>query len=180
MNGSGISWAMCKSTPRLRQITMPASHHSVFTGRMPFLPPNQQRQSTEGIQSSSCYQWYILIGTQWYQLPEFIPSNSNSRPQLHQHFCLHSTCHLNNETFPLAPVALKPISTLVCPVLVTRCTQPLQTNVFITLYMLPFIALHFLYPLLTTSSLLNYYQCLYHLHHMAILQPSALPSAIPQ
>jgi len=25
------------------------THHSVFTGRMPFLPPNQQRQSTEGI-----------------------------------------------------------------------------------------------------------------------------------
>jgi len=28
---------------------MPAPHHSVFTGRMPFLPPNQQRQSTEGV-----------------------------------------------------------------------------------------------------------------------------------
>jgi len=28
--------------------TTPTSHHSVFTGRMPFLPPNQQRQSTEG------------------------------------------------------------------------------------------------------------------------------------
>jgi len=29
--------------------TMPTSHHSVFfTGRMPFLTPNQQRQSTEG------------------------------------------------------------------------------------------------------------------------------------
>jgi len=28
---------------------MPAPHHSVFTGHMPFLPPNQQRQSTEGI-----------------------------------------------------------------------------------------------------------------------------------
>jgi len=27
---------------------MPAPHHSVFTGRMPFLPPNQQCQSTEG------------------------------------------------------------------------------------------------------------------------------------
>ena len=26
----------------------PMPHHSVFTGRMPFLPPNQQRQSTEG------------------------------------------------------------------------------------------------------------------------------------
>jgi len=28
---------------------MPAPHHSVFfTGWMPFLPPNQQRQSTKG------------------------------------------------------------------------------------------------------------------------------------
>jgi len=33
---------------RSRQITTPVPHHSVFTGRMPFLPPNQQRQSTEG------------------------------------------------------------------------------------------------------------------------------------
>ena len=48
MNGSGISWAICKSAPRSRQITLPAPHHSVFTGRMPFLSPNQQRQSTEG------------------------------------------------------------------------------------------------------------------------------------
>jgi len=31
-----------------RQTTTPAPHRSVFTGRMPFLPPNQQRQSTEG------------------------------------------------------------------------------------------------------------------------------------
>jgi len=27
---SGISWAICKSAPRPRQITTPASHHSVF------------------------------------------------------------------------------------------------------------------------------------------------------
>jgi len=37
-----------QSAPRSRQITTPAPHHSVFTGWMPFLPPNQQRQSTEG------------------------------------------------------------------------------------------------------------------------------------
>ena len=49
VSGSGISWAICKSAPRYRQITMPAPRHSVFTGQMPFLPPNQQRQSTEGI-----------------------------------------------------------------------------------------------------------------------------------
>jgi len=31
---------------------MPAPLRSVFTGRMPFLPPNQQRQSTEGTEES--------------------------------------------------------------------------------------------------------------------------------
>ena len=48
VSGSGISWVICKSAARSRQITTPAPHHSFFTGRMPFLPPNQQRQSTEG------------------------------------------------------------------------------------------------------------------------------------
>ena len=47
--GSGISWAICKSAPRSRQINAPAPHNSIFTDRMPFRPPNQQRQSTEGI-----------------------------------------------------------------------------------------------------------------------------------
>jgi len=28
VSGSGISWAVCKSAPRSRQITMPAPHHS--------------------------------------------------------------------------------------------------------------------------------------------------------
>ena len=41
VSGSGISWAVCKSAPRSRQITTPAPHYSVFfTGRMPFLLPN--------------------------------------------------------------------------------------------------------------------------------------------
>ena len=30
VSGSGISWAICKSAPRSRQITMPTTHHSVF------------------------------------------------------------------------------------------------------------------------------------------------------
>jgi len=46
VSGSGISWAIYKSAPRSRQITTPAPQF--FTGGMPFLPPNQQRQSTEG------------------------------------------------------------------------------------------------------------------------------------
>jgi len=48
VSGSVISWAICKSAPRLRQITVPAPHQSVFTGRMPFLPSSQQHQSSEG------------------------------------------------------------------------------------------------------------------------------------
>ena len=56
VSGSGISWAICKSAPRSIQITTPAPHHSVFcTGRMPFLPPSQQRQSTEGISTEGIY-----------------------------------------------------------------------------------------------------------------------------
>ena len=47
--GSGISWTICKSFAlRSSQITTPVPHHSFFTGQMPFLPPKQQRQSTEG------------------------------------------------------------------------------------------------------------------------------------
>jgi len=30
VSGSGINWAICKSAPHSRQITLPAPHHSVF------------------------------------------------------------------------------------------------------------------------------------------------------
>jgi len=44
VSGSGISWAMCKSAPHSRQITMPASHHSVFY-RPDALPATQPTAS---------------------------------------------------------------------------------------------------------------------------------------
>ena len=46
--------------PRSRQITIPAPYHSVFyrPDALPGLPPNQQRQSTEG----TCYvNWNDLL-----------------------------------------------------------------------------------------------------------------------
>ena len=45
VSGSGICWAICKSAPHPRQ---PRQHPTTqfFKGRMPFLLPNQQRQST--------------------------------------------------------------------------------------------------------------------------------------
>jgi len=43
-SGDGISWAVCKSAPRSRQITMPAPHHSVFY-RLDALPAAQPTAS---------------------------------------------------------------------------------------------------------------------------------------
>jgi len=38
MGGSDISWTICKSLAHCsRQTTMPAPHHSIFTGRILFL-----------------------------------------------------------------------------------------------------------------------------------------------
>ena len=42
VSGSGASQAICKSAPHQHPTTQ-----VFFTGRMPFLPPNQHRQSSE-------------------------------------------------------------------------------------------------------------------------------------
>jgi len=44
VSGSGISWAICKSATRSRQITMPAPHHLVFY-RLDALPAAQPTAS---------------------------------------------------------------------------------------------------------------------------------------
>jgi len=60
-DGSGISWTTCKqSAPRSRQITTPTPHHSMFTGRMLFLTPNQQCQSAEGKAQHMCMRAYCV------------------------------------------------------------------------------------------------------------------------
>ena len=41
-----------QAAPRCREITTPTPHHSIFTGQMLFLTPNQQCQSTEGSAAS--------------------------------------------------------------------------------------------------------------------------------
>jgi len=60
--GFGMQWhqldhvlTICTS----RQITTPTPHHSIFTGQMLFLAPNQQYQSPEGIRHSAFQDiWY--------------------------------------------------------------------------------------------------------------------------
>jgi len=48
MSVSGISWAISKSVPRPRQVTMPASHHSVFyrPDAFPATQPTASKNST--------------------------------------------------------------------------------------------------------------------------------------
>ena len=41
VSGSGVSWAIRKSAPHRRQITMPAPHQSVFFYRLNTLPAAQ-------------------------------------------------------------------------------------------------------------------------------------------
>ena len=50
VSGSGISWAICKSASRSRQITMPAPHHSVFLrAGCPFCHPTNSVKAQKGI-----------------------------------------------------------------------------------------------------------------------------------
>jgi len=58
VSDSGISWAICKSALRSRPRQHPTTQF--FTGQMPFLLPNQQRQITEGKRRS-----YILNKIKW-------------------------------------------------------------------------------------------------------------------
>ena len=62
VSGSGISSAICKYACHSKQITM--HHSSFFIGRMPFLPPNQQHQSTERMKSSMPF--HIILLTKGY------------------------------------------------------------------------------------------------------------------
>ena len=60
VSGSGFSWAIYKSAPCCRQITMPPDHSVFFTDRMPFLPPNQQHQITD-----RNWSWKLFVRLDW-------------------------------------------------------------------------------------------------------------------
>ena len=56
VSGSGISWAVCKSAPRFRQITTSAPHHSVFY-RPDDLPAAQRTASKHWRHKGLKAQW---------------------------------------------------------------------------------------------------------------------------
>ena len=90
VSGSGISWAVYKSAPRSRQTTTPAPYHSVFTGRMPFLPPNQQRQSIEGPPTKPfIFYFSLMIDASRLRLSwRTVDQCFSYRPNFHSALCL--------------------------------------------------------------------------------------------
>ena len=102
MSSSGISWAICKSAPRSRQTTTPAYPPlCFFTGRMPFLPPSQQCQSTEGMSSKRYHKsavYWTKYSTQqhqtWFLGASAAGGNKCLFVAVHVHFLQLLTNHL--------------------------------------------------------------------------------------
>ena len=69
--------------------------HLIFFPDRPGLTSAQHTTShTTAIQPPSPNQWYIPTGKQWYQLPEFVPSNSDSG----LHSCISISIHTQHIT----------------------------------------------------------------------------------
>ena len=64
VSGSGISWAICKSAPRSRQITTPATHHSVFyrLDALPTAQPTASKHWKQSINSALFTRWQQWCG----------------------------------------------------------------------------------------------------------------------
>ena len=69
VSGSGISWAICKSAPRSRQITTPAPHHSVFY-RPDALPAAQPTASKHWRTYMPVKASTVMHVKQWYEIKQ--------------------------------------------------------------------------------------------------------------
>ena len=63
VSGSGISWAICKSAPRSRQITTPVPHHSVFyrPDALPVAQPTASKHWRINNKLTLQYKYILLI-----------------------------------------------------------------------------------------------------------------------
>jgi len=89
VSGSGISWAICKSEPRSRQITTPAPRHSVFyrPDALPAAQPTASKQcaadagsATSPADAHLSSQMMIRATMRIYEaaMSEFLPTPSKS------------------------------------------------------------------------------------------------------
>ena len=90
----------------LQTTTTPTPHHSFFTGRMPFLPPNQQRQSTEGT---------VCLPASVAKMPWLENRNDlkTERPHVHG-YCTAEQLHIGNVKNARKPHSLSVIMIVLC------------------------------------------------------------------
>ena len=80
VSGSDISWDICKSAPRSRQITMPTPHHSVFY-RPDALPATQPTASKHWRQVPLVRLQWVVLMCQWLYCDTFVcPRRLSSGP----------------------------------------------------------------------------------------------------
>jgi len=96
-----------KPAPYLRQITIQTPHCSIFTGRMLFLTPIQQCQSTEGIISRSLFKihsvsWHVGNLACWQDVHEAcntrVTVEADWTGSLDEHTQSHLTTHLTTHS----------------------------------------------------------------------------------
>jgi len=102
VSGSGISWAICKSAPRSRQITTPAPRRSVFykPGALPAAQPTASKH------------W--RVDSKLFKLIQL------------RHHCLNAL--LPSSRFPDSRCSFKSIISSPCPNLTQLCVEIMITN----------------------------------------------------
>ena len=98
MSGSGISWAICKSTPCSRQTTTPVPHHSVFyrPDALPAAQPTASKHWRHKLLVKLLLSKYAI--ERWFNFP----------PHLFRVYTLPcKTSHLFPSFFPLLTSILK-------------------------------------------------------------------------
>ena len=73
VSGRGISWAICKSAPRSRQITTPAPHHSVFY--RPDALPATQPTASKHWRTVRALEKLIIHKQQWHNVDRTTEQN---------------------------------------------------------------------------------------------------------
>ena len=82
MSGSGISWAICKSAIRSRQITMPVPRHSVF----------YRLDALHAAKPTASKHWRQISHSSTKHKCHHLKNGVKDQTQMHTTFCINDCC----------------------------------------------------------------------------------------
>ena len=106
VSGSGISWAICKSAPRSRQITTPAPHHSFSQARCPSCHP------TNSIKALKAHKCTGRNSTSRQVLVRYMESQLEHLRFFQQPHRQHTTCSSSLVSVPSLASVVSPLPDL--------------------------------------------------------------------